>query len=374
MGIPDGTRKRLALRSRRAARLLAAIVACALLAGLFAGGASAAWRPYKPPPGKNFFGVTDTGSDNGFRSFGKAVGHHPAIIETYHPYGNSLTKSLPRWQSVRARPLLHISTVDENGSELISPRGIALGKADDYLLRLNRSFATHHVIGYIRPLGEPNRCLNVYAAYDCSGASRGERYSPKWYRRAFRRMYILLHGGGKRPKINRKLKNIGLPIMKRHGGREPRRLPRAPIAVIWSPLPGGSPSTAANRPGNFFPGPKYVDWVATDFYSKYPYWRELARFYNRYAKGFDKPFALTEFGLWGGDSPKFVRKLFTFVRKHRHARMLVYYQDFGTSNEFRIQNYPSSMKVLANFLGGPRYPGLAPNAPRRRKATGGVNR
>ncbi len=374
LGFPDGTRKRLALRSRRAARLLAALSSCALLACLLASSSSAGWRPYLPPPGKNFFGVTDTGSDNGFRSFAKSVGHHPAIIETYHPYGNSLTKALPRWESIRARPLLHISTIDENGNELISPRGIALGKADDYLLRLNRSFAAHHIIGYIRPLGEPNRCLNVYAAYDCSGASRGERYAPKWYRRAFRRMYVLLHGGGPRRMINKRLENIGLPIMKRHGGREPRRLPRAPIAVVWSPLPAGSPEKAANRPGNFFPGPKYVDWVATDFYSKYPFWKDLGRFYNRYSKRYDKPFALTEFGLWGGDSPDFVRRLFHFVRRNDHARMLVYYQDFGSSNEFRIQNYPSSTHVLSGFLNSKRYPPLAPRPPKRHKGTGGVTK
>lgn len=344
--------------------MLTALVAAALLVSFFASGATADYRPYKPPTGKNFFGVTDTGDIGGFKSFRKALGQHPAVIETYHPYGNSLHKAIPRWEAVRARPLLHISTVDEDGNELIAPKGIALGKADEYLLRLNRSFAVHHIVGYVRPLGEPNRCLNVYAAYDCNGASRGERYSTRWYRQAFRRMYVLLHGGGKRSQINQKLRDIGLPGIQRTGGKEPKRLPKAPIAVIWSPLPAGSPSNAQNRPGHFFPGKNYVDWVGTDFYSKYPYWKQLSRFYQTYAKGFGKPFALTEWGLWGSDSPTFVKRLFAFVRVHKHARMLVYYQDFGSSNEFRIQNYPTSMDVLANFLASKRYPGLAPRAPK----------
>jgi len=154
--------------------------AVALLAALLlAATASAEWRPYKPPGTKNFFGVTDTGKAAGFRSFADSVGKHPAVIETYHPWGNSLHEAIPRWQEVRARPLLHISTVEGDGREVISPRGIAKGAGDEYLIRLNRSFARHGSPGYIRPLGEPNRCVNAYAGVSCSGAARGghERHS-----------------------------------------------------------------------------------------------------------------------------------------------------------------------------------------------------
>ena len=56
---------------------------------------------------------------------------------------------------------------------------------------------------YIRPLGEPNRCLNVYASYDCAGNLRDAAHKPRWYRLAFRRIYILLHGGGKRAQDRR---------------------------------------------------------------------------------------------------------------------------------------------------------------------------
>jgi hypothetical protein len=336
--------------------------AVALLAALLlAATASAEWRPYKPPGTKNFFGVTDTGKAAGFRSFADSVGKHPAVIETYHPWGNSLHEAIPRWQEVRARPLLHISTVEGDGREVISPRGIAMGAGDEYLIRLNRSFARHGAPGYIRPLGEPNRCLNAYAGVSCSGAARGGRYAARWYRQAFRRMYVILHGGGKRREINGKLRKLGLPGLRRAGGKEPRKLPKAPIAVIWSPLPDGSPSTRAANPGNYYPGDRYVDWVGTDFYSRYPYWGDLKDFYRRFAKQRHKPFALTEWGLWGGDAPGFVRRLFRFTRTHRHTRMLVYYQDFGGHNQFRIQNYPASLNVLAGEIDSPRYPGLAPH-------------
>jgi hypothetical protein len=355
-------------------RTLGVALCVAVAALCLAGVASASWRTYKPPGGEVFFGVTDTGDASGFKSFARAIGKHPALIETYHPWGNSLHQAIPRWESVRARPILHISTVEGDGHEVITPRGIALGKGDDYLLRLNRSFARHGFPAYIRPLGEPNRCLNAYAGVDCGGGRRATRYSPKWYRQAFRRMYVLLHGGGRRRQINAKLKRLGLPRISRPGGREPRKLPKAPVALIWSPLPAGSPTVRVNRPAHYFPGKRYVDWVGTDFYSRYPYWGDLRHFYKRFAKRYHKPFALTEWGLWGSDSPSFVRRLFAFTRHHKHTRMLVYYQDFGSSNSFRIQNYPSSRSVIRRKLGSRHFPGVAPHPPAPEPVTGGVGK
>ena len=373
---PGGRYTGARLRWRRGTPLRRLFLAApvAILALSLVAVAAASWRPFKPPGARIFFGVTDTGEVSGFKSFANAIGKHPALIETYHPWGNSLHQAIPRWEKVRARPILHISTVDGDGHEEITPRGIALGKGDEYLLRLNRSFARHRFPAYIRPLGEPNRCLNAYAGVDCAGNRRASRYSPKWYRQAFRRMYVLLHGGGRRRQINGKLKRLGLPRISRPGGREPRKLPRAPVALIWSPLPAGSPSVRANRPAHYFPGERYVDWVGTDFYSRYPYWSDLRHFYRRFAKGHQKPFALTEWGLWGSDSPLFVRRLFAFARRHRHTRMLVYYQDFGASNSFRIQNYPGSLSVLRRKLDSRRYPGVAARPPAPEPSTGGIGR
>ena len=339
------------------ALLLASVVlACAIAP-------AEARKLYRPPANKIFFGVTDTGDVNGFRTFANAVGKHPPVIETYHPWGNTLSEASPRWHALRVRPILHISTIDGDGNELITPRGIAKGLGDGYLLRLNRSFARQDLRAYVRPLGEPNRCLNPYAGVDCAGQVRGGAYSHKWYRRAFRRMYLLLHGGARRRKINDRLERLGMPGIRRRAGREPRRLPEAPVALIWSPLPGGSPEVSANLPGRYYPGDPWVDWVGTDFYSRYPYWGDLRRFYRQYAARRDKPFALTEWGLWGSDRQGFVRRLFKFMRNRRYARMLVYYQDFGAPNEFRIQGYPSSRKVIYRRLDSRRFPARAPHAP-----------
>ncbi len=317
------------------------------------------------PRGKVFFGVTDTGQIEGFTAFAQSVGKHPAVIETFHPWGNSLHYSIPRWGLAQARPMLHISTVDDqSGAELINPRGIALAGGDDYLLRLNSSFATRQIRAYIRPLGEMNRCLNGWAAYDCRGKSRGRSYSPYWYREAFRRVAIIVRGGGTLAQINAKLAAAKLPPLDRQAGNgiEPNALGYAPVSMVWSPLPAGSPAIRKNRPIRFYPGAKYVDWVGTDIYSKYPVWKSLKRFY-RTKKFRRKPFALTEWGVSAGDDPKFVKRLFAWVRHHRRTRMLVYYQDFGTRNTYRIQNYPKSRHVIARNLRQHRYPALAPDPP-----------
>ncbi|HMT05876.1 MAG TPA: hypothetical protein PKD76_10070 [Solirubrobacterales bacterium] len=322
----------------------------------------------KPPPGKVFFGVTDTGKASDFRDFARAVGKRPPVIQTFHQWGNSWKQSMPRWRSVRARPILHITTkADDTGEELITPRGIALGRGDDYLLRINRVSAKRKFRMYIRPLGEPNRCLNYYAGVDCSGNVRGGSYAFKWYRSAFRRIAIITRGGAKRGFINARLKRVGLPKVQLIGTakRLPRRLKKAPVSLVWSPLPAGSPTVPRNRPSRYWPGKKWVDWVATDFYNRYNNWRHLDNFYDRWALGKNKPMALSEFGLWGEDGPGFMRRIFTFARKRKKVRMMVYYQDFGSSNEFRIQNFPGGRRALRNLLNSPKFPRFAPAFPHR---------
>ena len=328
--------------------------------------------PVLKPPGKQvFFGVTDTGEADGFRSFARAVGKRPAVIQTFHPWGNTLTKALPRWREVRARPMLHITTKADDGTELITPRSIALGRGDDYLLRLNSVLSRQKVLTYIRPMGEPNRCLNPYAGVDCLGNVRGGDYSFSWYRSAFRRIAVIIRGGAKRGFINARLRDIGLPkIQRRTNNPLPRRLRGAPVSIIWSPLPAGSPTVSVNFPGNYWPGRDWVDWVATDFYSRYNNWDHLKRFYTKWSKQRKLPMALTEWGLWGEDSPAFVKRIFRYIRARERVRMLVYYQDFGSSNPFRIQNFPRSLRTLRNQLSRNIFPRFAPNFPRVPKKPG----
>ena len=336
-------------------RLLVAL-ACALVPlGALAAAAPAGAALLLPPGKKVYFGVSDTGDMADFGHFSEAVNKHPAVIESFRTWGSDFPDSIRRWQTARARPMLHIST-DKDGHEVVSLPQIAAGRGDRYLVRLNKLFFEKGMRAYIRPLGEPNRCLNVYAAYDCSGASRGPEHSPSAYKRAFRRIYVILHGGGKRAVIDRRLHEAGLPPL----SVNVEALPAAPVAIVWSPLPAGSPTVPQNRPKHFYPGSRWVDWVGTDFYAAYPEWDALTGLYRRFS---GKPFALTEWGVESGDDPTFVGKLFAWVDAHRRCRMMVYYQDFGDTSSYRIQNYSASLNVLRASLHTGLFPAYAKGAP-----------
>jgi hypothetical protein len=333
--------------------------ACALAAvALLALAVTPAGAGLLEPRGKKvWFGISDTGDPADFGQFSELVDKHPAVIESFRTWGSDFPESIQRWQTARARPILHITTADNNdGHEIIAPRAIAQGGGDDYLIRLNRLFSEKQLRAYIRPLGEPNRCLNVYAAYDCGGAARDPAHKPRWYKLAFRRIYVIVHGGGKAKTINRRLAEAGLPPLNTSLGG----LPKAPVAVIWSPLPSGSPTVPQNRPRHFWPGARWVDWVGTDFYASYPEWKSLTGLYSRYP---DKPFALTEWGVEAGDDPAFVSRIFAWMKTHPRCKMLVYYQDFGATSNYRIQNYPSSLSVLRDRLHSGLFPAFAPGAP-----------
>jgi hypothetical protein len=340
----------------KARAAIAAVLAILLVAALAA--APAAQAKLLEPPGKKvWFGVSDTGDMADFGHFSDSVDKHPAVIESFRTWGSEFPDSIQRWQTARARPMIHITTADNNdGHELISLAQIARGDGDGYLVRLNNLFAAKHMRAYVRPLGEPNRCLNVYAAYDCAGKPRGPEDSAAQYRRAFRRIYVIVHGGGKKAAIDKRLAEAGLPRLRADVGG----LPKAPVAIVWSPLPSGSPTVPRNRPRHFYPGSRWVDWAGTDFYSGYPEWKSLTGLYRRYS---NKPFAITEWGVENGDDPSFVKRLFVWVKRHPRTKMLVYYQDFGSTSTYRIQNYSSSLSVLRGRLHSGLFPSYAPGAP-----------
>lgn len=340
-------------------KLPGAALACLLLVTLALPAVASARTSLLLPPGKKvYWGVSDTGDPADFGQFSDDLNKHPAVMQSFRTWGTDFDEVIRRWQIARARPMIHISTADNNtGAELITPAQIAAGAGDSYLVRLNKLFVNKKMRAYVRPLGEPNRCLNVWAAYDCAGASRGPDHNPRAYKRAFRRIYVIVHGGGTRRQIDRRLAKAGLPPLT----VDVRGLAKAPIAVVWSPLPSGSPTVPHNRPKHFYPGSRWVDWAGTDFYAGYPEWKSLTGLYRRFS---GKPFAITEWALENGDDPTFVRKLFAWVRSHPRTKMLVYYQDFGDSNNYRIQNYGSSLSVLRARLHSGLFPAYARGAPR----------
>jgi hypothetical protein len=358
-------------------RALRRVLALALLfAALPAAQASA--LSLAPPKPDVLLGVSDRGTSLEFNEFAAFTGKHPALLETFHPWGNSLNEAYERWRETATRPILHISTADDQTlAELITPEQIALGAGDDYLLQLNDFFATHGLPAYIRPLGEPNRCLNAWSAVNCDGTQKGGEHTAYWYKQAFRRIAAIVRGGLTLEQIDLTLAEIGLPPLRRTKGPPPVSLPAAPVSIVWSPLPGGSPRVKGNFPGNYWPGSRWVDWAGTDFYSQYPVWKDLQRFYEG-KQWKRKPMALTEWAVSGTDDPRFVKQLIAWTVKRPRVRMLVYYAGFDRGNPYDLTLYPRTSNTLrlklrrANFLPYAEYnaglfPPLPPKPPKTPK-------
>ncbi len=341
-------------RAARGGRLaLAAALALVATACL---GASAQARTLVPPKPQVFFGVSDQGTSADYEEFAGLLNKHPALLETFHGWGASVNKAYERWRETETRPILHISTADaQTLAELITPEQIALGQGDDYLLQLNHFFGVHELLAYIRPLGEPNRCLNVWSSFNCDGTEKGGEHATVWYKQAFRRIVTIVRGGGTIEEIDATLAEIGLPPVQRTKGPPPPSLPEAPVSFIWSPLPGGSPRVKGNFPGNYWPGSRWVDWVGTDFYSQYPYWKDLSRFYQgRFWRG--KPFAIAEWAVFGEDEPRFVKRLVAWTVKRPRVRMFVYYDGFNQGeNPYDLRLYPRTTNTLRLKIRRPSF-------------------
>ena len=83
----------------------------------------------------------------------------------------------------------------EGRGRTLTPSAIALGKGDAHLIGLAQAIAESGKPAIIRPLGEMNNSKNPYCAFTPSGGRRGAAYSTRWYRKAFQRIFILMHGG-----------------------------------------------------------------------------------------------------------------------------------------------------------------------------------
>jgi hypothetical protein len=363
------------LPRRRSAWLAALFTTFAL----FAAAPRAEALSLVPPKPDVFLGVSDRGTTAEYLAFTELTNKHAALMETFLGWGNSVNKAYERWRETQTRPIVAISTQNaQTLEEIITPEQIAAGDGDDYLLQLNRFFAIHQLPAYIRPLGEPNRCLNAWAGVECDGTLKTGEHSSFWYKMAFRRISAIVRGGKSLEEMNATLVGeLGLPPLRRSKGENPAILPLAPVSIIWSPLPAGSPRVKGNFPGNYWPGSKWVDWVGTDFYAKYPVWEDLSRFYEG-KQWSRKPVAITEWAMSEEDDPKFVKQLIAWIVRHKRVQMLTYYQGFGPGNTYELGLYPRTANMLrrkirrANFLAYAEYnagilPPLPPKEKKKRK-------
>jgi hypothetical protein len=286
-------------------RLALAAIAAALATIPFSGPASAgSQRPAVRPV---LLGVL-----GGRERFDELTGQHTRVGHVIAIWGQGPVSRI--LDALGEIPMLGIRA----GS--LTSRDIALGRGDAYLAEINHAVAARQGLTYIRPLPEMNGHWNEYCAYNRDGSSRGPARSTSAFRKAFARIYLLVHGGPT-ALVNAQLTRLGLPPA-RTGALIANTLSR--VRVVWNPQGYGSPDVAGNSAAAYFPGNAYVDVVANDLYniSHSAAWEANERLYAAYPK---KPYAIAEWANWGFDEPAFVARMADFVKKHRRVEMLAYY-------------------------------------------------
>jgi len=315
--------------------------------------APAAAAPYTAPGDKVLWGGQGGYTAGHIADFERQSGKHPAVFNFFIDWGAQegwLGGRLKDAERMGSRAMLSVST---RGTGL-SPRDLATGDGDAFLLRLNGLLAAHDQVVYLRPLSEMNNGNNPYSAYDLSGRPRGPAFSPRQFKRAWRRLALIVRGG-EVAGIDARLAGMGLPPVR----TEAAELPRPKVALMWVPLSLGNPELPRNHPKHFYPGGAFVDWVGTTWYSPYRANAPMRAIY-RFRRWRRKPFAFAEWGVWGADVPGFVRQFFGFLKAHRRVRMAVYYQSALLRPEFRLATHPATRAALRRAVRWRRLTGAAP--------------
>ena len=333
-------------------RVASLTVALALLTAPATAGAVS----FVPPAGKVYWGGQGGYSQAHIRDFAAQSGKHPAVFNYFISWRAS--ESSFHWLSYRladaraqgTAAMLSVAPEDTG----LTPRDLAQGTGDAFLVGLNALLAEHGQVTFLRPLSEMNNGNNSYAPYDLSGRSRGPAYSVAQVKNAWRRVALIMRGGDV-DAIDAKLRRLGMPPVR----TEAAELPSPPVALMWVPLSFGNPEIPKNHPRHFWPGAAYVDWVGTTWYSPFKATSAMQSFYS-YPLWRSKPFAFAEWGVWGRDDPPFVRQFFGFVRTHPRVRMAVYYQSALLKPEFRLSAHPGSRAVLRRATRWPRLTGVRP--------------
>ena len=98
-------------------------------------------------------------------------------------------------------PMLGLTTGSAGGPKSPSPAEIARGTRRCVPPRAERRARTFGKPVFVRPLAEMNGHWNAYSAFNADGSSRGPDHSTAIFRKAFARIYLIVHGGGRRPAL-----------------------------------------------------------------------------------------------------------------------------------------------------------------------------
>jgi hypothetical protein len=243
-------------------------------------------------------------------------------------------------------PVFSFGSRNKYGKEALSPRQIANGYGDRYLMAMNQAVADYGRRIYVRPLAEMNGHWNPSCAYNQNGSYRGKGHSTRNFRLAFRRLYTILHGGDVAT-MNARFHRWGLRRLQTDKTSLPAN-PLPTLKVFWNPQGFGSPDIPANSAQAYYPGDKYVDIVGDDLYDvngRYEY-DAMVALYKAHP---GKPYGLGEFGLWGVDDPSFIRKVAYFVRNYKRTELAIYYEA-ESGSIFDLGNKSRSRAAYKQYL------------------------
>jgi hypothetical protein len=217
-------------------------------------------------------------------------------------------------------PMLALNTGSYGSRQSATPRGIALGQNDAFLIRLNgvvNDYAGDRF--YVRPFPEMNAYWEANSAYNQNGSPRGAAYTTRWNRKALARIAVIVRGGVEAD-VNAKLAKLGLP-----GVHQDLAITTPKLRIVWNPQGFGAPNLAGNSAQAYYPGDAYVDVIGDDLYDIRGHGATWAAAEAMYKAHPSKAFAFPEWGLWGFDDPQFVRDMATWVRTHGRTEFIAYF-------------------------------------------------
>jgi hypothetical protein len=233
-------------------------------------------------------------------------------------------------------PMLALNTGSYGSTETATPQGIAQGRNDAFLFRLNAVVASWPGDRfYVRPFPEMNAYWEAESAFDANGSRRDAAHATLWTRKALARIAVVLRGGAAAD-VTARLAKLGLP-----GVAQDLPVTTPKLRIVWNPQGFGAPDVPGNAPQAYYPGDAYVDVVADDLYDIRGHgatWAAAAKLYEAHRS---KTFAFAEWGLWGFDDPGFVRDMATWVKQHRRVEFIAYYSG-RPGSVFDLASKPAS--------------------------------
>ncbi len=328
-----------------------AVTSLALLWGLCISTPPVSARaPGMPPKGKVMLGVGGTATTP--QKFSKLAGQEHQIHLVSLGWGQGVTwgGSYDHWltegEQGDYRTMFHLDTRDKNGKQAITPGDLAKGDGDRILLKISQALNESDQYTYMRPMAEMNGHWNPWCAFNQNGSRRGAKLSTANYRKAFIRIAIIMRAGTQ-DEMNEALTGAGLdPLTESVGDIDPSDK----VALVWNPQGEGAPNVKGNQPRDYFPGNKWVDYVANDLYSigGKAHWKAHNKFYNDFP---NHPFMVAEWAPWEIDDARFAKDMMKWVTTHRRTVAVLYFNGTG-SNIFKLATKPETKRAYKKAISG----------------------